>query len=158
PTLRASADDDLFMESPIPAPVVREERERPTPRLTSTVAANDDRANIGQVLQSLQRRPSRTPYTVAGLFSVAWIVCALGLSYSYESAFASLVAQGGTALPLVVGLIAGFFAPVVFFMVLAHMLARTQELRMISQSMAEVAVRLAEPETVARESIVSVGQ
>src|SRR6266702_4232272 len=71
---RPPADEDLFMESP--APAGREER---AARMSSTVAANDDRANIGQVLQSLQRRPSRTPYVVASAFSAAWIVCALGL-------------------------------------------------------------------------------
>ena len=38
------------------------------------------------------------------------------------------------------------------------MVARARELRLIAQSMAEVAMRLAEPETVARESIVNVGQ
>ena len=51
-----------------------------------------------------------------------------------------------------------FFAPIMFFYVLAHMVWRSQELRLIAQSMAEVAMRLAEPETVARESIVTVGQ
>ena len=61
-------------------------------------------------------------------------------------------------MPLLVGLTAAFAAPVVFLFVLAHMLARSQELRIIAQSMAEVAIRLAEPETVARDSIVSVGQ
>src|SRR5712691_8526511 len=81
---RPAADDDLFMESPVAAPAGREER---AARMSSTLAANDDRANIGQVLQSLQRRSSRTPYVVASAFSAAWIVCALGLSYSYESAF-----------------------------------------------------------------------
>ena len=44
------------------------------------------------------------------------------------------------------------------FYVLAHMAVRSQEMRLIAQSMAEVAMRLAEPETVARESIVTVGQ
>ncbi len=38
------------------------------------------------------------------------------------------------------------------------MAVRSQEMRLIAQSMAEVAMRLAEPETVARESIVTVGQ
>ena len=38
------------------------------------------------------------------------------------------------------------------------MVARARELRLIAQSMAEVAMRLAEPETVARELIVNVGQ
>jgi len=51
-----------------------------------------------------------------------------------------------------------YLAPIVFFYALAHMAVRSQELRLIAQSMAEVAMRLAEPETVARESIVTVGQ
>src|SRR3984957_2760584 len=153
----APADEDLFDE---PAGGARSDDRsvRAASSLASNLAANDDRASIGQILQSLQRRPSRTPYVVAVLFSAAWIVCALGLAYGYEGAFASLVAQGGSAVPLLAGLIAGFFAPVVFFFVLAHMLARSQELRIISQSMAQVAVRLAEPETLARDSIVTVGQ
>ena len=45
-----------------------------------------------------------------------------------------------------------------FFYLLAHMVWRSQELRLIAQSMAGVAMRLAEPEEVARESIVTVGQ
>src|SRR6187549_3755181 len=48
--------------------------------------------------------------------------------------------------------------PVVFFFVLAHMFNRAQDMRVVAESMAEVAMRLAEPETAARESIVSVGQ
>jgi hypothetical protein len=35
-------------------------------------AANDDRANISQILQALRRRPSHTPYVLAGIVSVAW--------------------------------------------------------------------------------------
>jgi hypothetical protein len=30
-------------------------------------AANDDRASIGQIMQSLQRRPARTPFVIASL-------------------------------------------------------------------------------------------
>ena len=56
------------------------------------------------------------------------------------------------------GLAAGIVLPVLFFYVLAHMIWRAQELRIIAQSMAEVAMRLAEPEDVARDSIVTVGQ
>src|SRR6185369_1475622 len=51
-----------------------------------------------------------------------------------------------------------FFVPIIFFYVVAHMRWRSQELRLITQSIAEVAMRLAEPETVARESIVTVGK
>ena len=48
--------------------------------------------------------------------------------------------------------------PVIFFFGVAHMAWRSQELRLIAQSMARVAMRLAEPESVARDSIVTVGQ
>src|SRR5258706_16439628 len=64
-------------------------------------------------------------------------------------------AAGTSAL---IGVAAALLVPVLFFYALAHIVWRGQELRLIAQSMAEVAVRLAEPESVARESIVSVGQ
>src|SRR5262249_5140277 len=35
-------------------------------------AANDDRQSIGQILQSLQRRPPKTSYFVATIFAFAW--------------------------------------------------------------------------------------
>src|SRR5260370_6842655 len=70
---------------------------------------------------------------------------------------ASLSPSGLTA-PVLAVLGTIFLAPIIFFYVLAHMAWRSQELRLITQSMAEVAMRLAEPETIARESIVTVGQ
>ncbi len=42
--------------------------------------------------------------------------------------------------------------PVIFFYVIAHMFSRSQDLRLVAESMAEVAMRLAQPETAARES------
>ena len=60
--------------------------------------------------------------------------------------------------PTLFALAAGIALPVLLFYVLAHMVRRAQELRIIARSMTEAAMRLAEPETIARESIVSVGQ
>jgi hypothetical protein len=57
-----------------------------------------------------------------------------------------------------IGLTAAALLPVIFFFGVAHMAWRAQELRLIAQSMAQVAMRLAEPESVARDSIVTVGQ
>src|SRR3981081_1017010 len=138
-TARVPADDDLFMD-----PAGAEAREERPGR----GGANEDRAVIGTVRHALAPRPTRPPYVIAGLFSAAWIVCALALAYTYQGEFAALVSQGGTAVPLLVGLAAGFFAPVVFFFVLAHMLSRSQELRIIAQSMAGGAIRIAEPDTL----------
>ncbi len=109
-------------------------------------AANDDRETIGQVLQSLQRRAARTPYIVAGLFAAAWVVSALGLAFGYGTELKSLFGHAGAAVPLAVALTLGFALPVVFFFLLAQMVARSEELRFVSHAMARAAVRFAEPE------------
>jgi hypothetical protein len=143
-------DEDLFAE---PLRAGRDEElvfRRPP--------ANDDRQSIGQILQALQRRPSRMSYTVATIFSAAWLIAGVGLAWIFAPQLESLLADGRGTVPVVLGLGALYLLPVFFFYALAHMVTRSQELRLIAQSMAEVAIRLAEPETVARESIVSVGQ
>src|SRR6185503_4226185 len=39
--------------------------------------ANDDREQVGMILQTLRRRPSRTPYILAGVAAVAWAAAGL---------------------------------------------------------------------------------
>jgi hypothetical protein len=70
----------------------------------------------------------------------------------------SAVTQGTAGIPAMIGLAGFVLAPIVFFYMLAYMVWRAQELRLIAQAMAGVAMRLSEPEEVARESIVTVGQ
>ncbi len=120
--------------------------------------ANDDRESIGQILRSLQRRPARTSYLVATVFAVVWVLAGIVLGWMYLPELKASLGPSGLSAPILATLAAIFFAPIIFFFVLAHMAWRSQELRLITQSMAEVAMRLAEPETVARESIVTVGQ
>src|SRR5712671_4193570 len=120
--------------------------------------ANDDRESIGQILRTLQRRPARTSYIIATVFAVAWVIAGLVLGWMYVPQLQASLSPTGLTAPVLAVLGAIFFAPIIFFYVLAHMAWRSQELRLITQSMAEVAMRLAEPETVARESIVTVGQ
>ena len=52
----------------------------------------------------------------------------------------------------------GAGTPVVFFFVLAALYRRTQEMRLVSRAMTEVALRLAEPEVVATDSVLSLSQ
>jgi hypothetical protein len=121
-------------------------------------AANDDRQSIGQILQALQRRPSRTSYFVAAIFSAAWAVGCLALSWAYLPDFYAAVGPGHSLAAIALGLGAAALLPIIFFFGVAHMAWRGQELRLIAQAMAGVAMRLAEPESVAQDSIVSVGQ
>ena len=57
-------------------------------------AANDDRESIGQILQAVQRRPSRMSYTVATIFSGAWLVAGIGLAWIYAPQLEAVLAEG----------------------------------------------------------------
>ncbi|MFP3534165.1 hypothetical protein SB763_32955, partial [Burkholderia sp. SIMBA_042] len=63
-----------------------------------------------------------------------------------------------TAIPGLMAIIVGIIVPVMLFFAFAIMMARARDLRNAARSMAEVALRLAEPETVASDRIMSVGQ
>ena len=109
----------------------------------STFAASGDRASIGRILGAAAQAGARTPYVVAGIFSAAWVLCLLGLAYGCQGAF-------GRSSPRAAAPSRSSWTPgrrlrtVAFFFALAHMLARAGSC-VISQSMAEVAMRLAEP-------------
>jgi len=122
------------------------------------LAANDDQQSVGQVLRALQRRPVRTSYFVAALFSAAWIVGCLALSWAYLSELNASLGPGHSQAALMIGLGAAALLPIIFFFGVAHIAWRSQELRLITQAMAQVALRLSEPENIARDSIVTVGQ
>jgi hypothetical protein len=140
------ASQDLFQDETTQA--------HPQPRR----AANDDRQAIGQILQTLQRQPPKTSYLVATAFAFIWVVGGLILAALYLPDLQAVATQGSAGIPAMIGFAAFLLAPIAFFYLLAHMVWRSQELRLIAQSMAGVAMRLAEPEEIARESIVTVGQ
>ena len=120
--------------------------------------ANDDQQSIGQVLQALQSRPARTSYFVAAIFSGVWIVGCLALAVAYLGDVNAALGPNHSPLANLIGLGAAALLPIIFFFGVAHMAWRAQELRLVAQSMAKVAMRLAEPEIVARDSMVTVGQ
>jgi hypothetical protein len=160
--LHASPDDDRGVQAPTP-PAFNELLDSDPVgtrdlRPEAVGAANDDQQSIGQILQMLQRRPARTSYVVAAVFSGAWIVGCLALSWAYLSDLNAALAPGHSPAAIAIGLGAAALLPIIFFFGVAHMAWRGQELRLIAQSMAGVAMRLAEPESVAQDSIVSVGQ
>ena len=120
-------------------------------------AANDDRESVGQIMQSLQRRPARTPYVIAGLFTALWAIAAAAQIYGFSGHLRQLSSEAGFA-PMLIGLCGAFGAPIVFFFALASMIARLNEMRIVSGTMAEATLRFAQPETAAHDSIMSIGQ
>ncbi len=131
--------------------------ESPLPR---SGPANDDRASVGSMIYSLQRQPAKTPYWAALLISSVWLIS--GLTYGWVilrdemTAISSL--RDYLASPALLTLTTVVIVPILFFFVLAVLVRRAQGLRLVAQSMTEVAARLAEPEGVAKDAVASVGQ
>jgi hypothetical protein len=122
--------------------------------------ANDDRQSVGQILAALHTRPPRLPYVIAGLASAWWIVMALLIGYSraYQDIASSSSLLDLVDLPYFWLFFATLILPPILFFIFAAMVRRTQEMRIVSRAMTEVTLRLAEPEGVSTDAIVSVSQ
>src|SRR3974390_3198891 len=121
-------------------------------------AANADRANVGQVLQAIHRRPTPLPYPIATLPSFLWVASSFTTAYLFSEGLHAILASPRTGIAAAVGLICAVVVPVVFFYVLAHMFRRTQDLRLVTETMAETALRLPQPEAAANEETGNLGQ
>ncbi|MBN9055936.1 MAG: kinesin, partial [Rhizobiales bacterium] len=133
----------------------------PAPKAPVFTPANDgSRRTPAAILKSLDMRSSRGPIRMAILASVLWVIGGLGVAnllYAPQiwqiRSVADLV-----ALPGAIGMVVAIIMPIMLFFAFAIMIARAHELRSAARSMAEVALRLSEPETVAADRIMSVGQ
>lgn len=135
----------------------REARRRPAGPVRERLAANDDAPSIGGLIYALQQKPSNKPYQYAAIGSVVWAILgafALWLVLSTEpDPFLALLQKPVTFLMLTAVVV-----PIMIFWFLALLAARSEELRLRSSTMAEVAIRLAEPDRLAEQSTASLGQ
>ncbi len=124
------------------------------------VPANDDMPSVGGLVYALQQKPSRSPFMVAGIASAVWLILGALIGVSLLNKHGSDI--NGVfdffASPIMLGVIAGTIVPVAVFWFLAFLIWRAQELRLMSSAMTEVAVRLAEPDKMAEQSVASLGQ
>jgi len=123
-------------------------------------AANDDLPSIGALMYALQQQPSKTPYFYAAIGTGLWTVLGVALGWGL---IAPGFKAGDAALdvltrPQTIAAVALLAAPIALFWFLAALVWRTQELRLMSSAMTEVAVRLAEPDRMAEQSIAALGQ
>ncbi|MGC1466473.1 MAG: hypothetical protein WA792_12150 [Pseudolabrys sp.] len=151
PPVAPVSNADLFHQEPEPTGWADEEPPRRR-------AANDDRATVGQLLHALQKKPSSTPFAVATAVSAIWALGALAFAYLFRADLLQLIGVPSVGPAAIFGLAAAIVIPVIFAYVIALLIGRSQDLRHVAESLAEVAVRLTQPEGTARESIVSVGQ
>ena len=129
-------------------------------RSRSRKAANDDVRSIGNLLYGLQKRPSAAPFWTAFGLSVAWAFFGLLFAAPYwREAFSTLSSTGQSPnTPTLIGIGIAIVLPIILFWVMALLFWRSHEMRIVSRTMTEVAMRLAEPENIAKESVVTVGQ
>jgi hypothetical protein len=169
---KIAADDarrtarDVNVTPVTPSAILEEQaglRRRPSGRRFERVAhapANDDRQTVGQILSALHTRPSRTPYIIAAVAAAWWVVMAVLIGYS--RAYQDIAQTSGMMdlldLPYFWLFFATLVLPPILFFLFAAMVRRTQEMRLVSRAMTEVTLRLAEPEGVSTDAIVSVSQ
>jgi hypothetical protein len=122
--------------------------------------ANDDRQSVGQILGALHARPPRTPLYVAAIASAWWVVMALVIGYSrtYQDISQTSGLLDLVDLPYFWLFFATLVLPPVLFFTIAAMIRRAQEMRLVSRAMTEVTLRLAEPEGVSTDAVVSFSQ
>ena len=138
----------------------RAAKRRPAGPARARVAANDDIPTIGALIYALEQKPSGQPFKVAAYASGIWGV--LGLFFGYAMLAPEVAKAVGLwellAKPLLLTLSATIVLPIAIFWFLATLVWRAQELKLMSSAMTEVAVRLAEPDRGAEQSVTSLGQ
>ncbi|HXF54598.1 MAG TPA: hypothetical protein VNK52_10800 [Hyphomicrobiaceae bacterium] len=135
-------------------------RRRPAGPSRSRIAANDDAPSIGGLIYALNQRPSNRPYTVALFASLVWALLTLGFAAVY---LRSVVAEAHSLVAVfarfeTLTVIATLICPIGIFWLFAYLAQRGEELRLRSNAMTEVAIRLAEPDRMAEQSVASLGQ
>jgi hypothetical protein len=159
PRLPADANGPETDDPTTGGPRRRTARRRPAGPSRSRVAANDDGPSIGGLIYALQQKPSNTTYKIAAFASIVWaaIGCTFAVlrlgSQSASVGWVELLAQ-----PMTFLMVAAIVVPIGVMWLLALLAWRAEELRLRSSTMTEVAIRLAEPDRLAEQSIASLGQ
>jgi len=128
--------------------------------LVADPPANDDRPAIGPIVQALaMRRLNATPVVAATVGSLLWLaLCAYYAVSHFPWSGGSDAARQFLAKPETVLLGLAALGPMILFFGFAALARRLQELRQAARSITQVALRLAEPETVASENVASLAQ
>ena len=152
------------------APPCRRRSSRPARRLppsddiksplVADPPANDDRAAIGPILQALAvGRPTLAPVIAATIGSLLWLaLCGAYVAIHFPWSGGGDAVRQYLTRPETVLLALAALGPMILFFGFAALARRLNELRLSARSITQVALRLAEPETVASENVASLAQ
>lgn len=135
-------------------------RRRPAGPVRGKIAANDDVPSIGGLIYALEQKPSARVFRIAAIASAVWAV--VGITFASLTLFPKLSdgASFGAILadPVLFYTAAAVLVPIAIFWLLALLNWHIASLSLKSSTMTEVAIRLAEPDRNAEQSIASLGQ
>jgi hypothetical protein len=161
PILARLPDKEQTADDPITEPPARRvARRRPAGPVRGKIAANDDVPSIGGLIYALEQKPSNKVFRYAAIGSVVWTLVGLivgGLTLAPDW-------QGGQPLSSLLLHATTFYTataiivPVAVIWLLAVLSWHIASLALKSATMSEVAIRLAEPDRTAEQSIASLGQ
>lgn len=157
PTAPLKPDNETASED---APARRVARRRPAGPVRGKIAANDDVPSIGGLIYALEQKPSSKVFRFAAIGSAVWAVVGLTVGaltmapgWQAGESFASLLLHPATFYT-----ITAIVAPIGIIWLLALLNWHIASLALKSATMSEVAIRLAEPDRTAEQSIASLGQ
>lgn len=165
PLLGMDAIEPIKAEKAAPSPVDeppsrRVARRRPAGPVRGKIAANDDVPSIGGLIYALEQKPSSKVFRLATIGSIVWAIGGLAVGaltlapqWQAGSSFASLLLQPATFYTAT-----AIIAPIGIIWLLALLSWHVASLALKSSTMSEVAIRLAEPDRTAEQSIASLGQ
>ncbi len=141
-------------------PARRVARRRPAGPVRGKIAANDDVPSIGGLIYALEQKPSTKIFRSTAIASAVWAV--VGIAFGAFT-LAPQWTAGATLGTLLLNPVAFYTAtavvvPIAIFWLLALLNWHIATLALKSSTMTEVAIRLAEPDRAAEQSIASLGQ
>jgi hypothetical protein len=158
--MQAFDKEESVTDEPTEAPSRRVARRRPAGPVRGKIAANDDVPSIGGLIYALEQKPSNKVFRYAAIGSAVWavvglIVGALTLAPDWQAGqpLSSLLLH-----PTTFYTATAIIAPIAVIWLLALLSWHIASLALKSATMSEVAIRLAEPDRTAEQSIASLGQ
>lgn len=142
------------------SPPRRVARRRPAGPVRGKIAANDDVPSIGGLIYALEQKPSTKVFRLATIASIVWAVVGIGYGvFSLAPQYAAGESFGALLLnPVSYFTATAILVPIAIFWLLALLNWHIASLALKSSTMTEVAIRLAEPDRAAEQSIASLGQ
>ena len=150
----------LENEAGAPEAPRRVARRRPAGPVRSKIAANDDVPSIGGLIYALEQKPSSRIFRIAAIGSLVWALAGIAFGIlTLAPEWADGASIGALLLkPVTFYTVAAIVVPIAIFGLLAILNWHIASLALRSSTMTEVAIRLAEPDRAAEQSIASLGQ